>query len=479
MHPAALRSRLRLPLAACGALIMVALTAGCGGHHPQGSLTAPRAARAERRASEARDRELQARTFEFAWKRIGETYPHADFRGVDWQAVHDELIGRARRCRSADELRPVLAAMLSRLGESHFQVLPGDRARPRAAASSPTVAVLPGAAEGEADVPRGDLGMDVRRIGDEFVVTRVTADGPADSAGVATGWSVLALDDTHASDVIRRISGASDSRVAAQVGWAVMHAAMQGQPGSEASVQLREADDTIRTRRIARRAPPGEATRLGNLPPLVAEFDHAMLPERVGYIRFSMFLAPVAKPFSDAVREFIRDGARGVIIDLRGNPGGVGGLVMGMGGHFVREPGTSLGTMKTRESQLEFVANPRGPGAQFDGPVAILVDGLSLSTAEMFAAGLQHVRGARLFGQRTGGMALPSVIEILPNGDKMQFAIADLLAPDGQRIEGRGVQPDVEVPLRKQDLLEGKDATLDAALDWIASMTAPQPPPGT
>ena len=256
-----------------------------------------------------------------------------------------------------------------------------------------------------------------------------------------------------------------------------MRAAMHGAPGKTASVQVRDGNENVRTLALARRAPPGEATRLGNLPELIAEFEQRMLPGRVGYIRLSMFLAPVAQPFTDAVRGFVRDDARGIIIDLRGNPGGVGGLVMGMGGHFIRDKGKSLGTMKTRESQLEFVANPRGPGALFDGPVAILVDSLSFSTSELFASGMQQVRGARLFGQQTGGMALPSIIEVLPNGDKMQFAIADLLTPDGHRIEGSGVAPDVEVPLRKEDLLAGKDAALDAAEDWIAAMTGPDPPP--
>ena len=75
-------------------------------------------------------------------------------------------------------------------------------------------------------------------------------------------------------------------------------------------------------------------------------------------------------------------------------------------------------------------------------------------------------------------MALPSVVEVLPNGDKLQFAIADLTAPDGTRIEGRGVIPDEAVPLRREDLLAGRDADVDAAVTWLLSARTANVSPG-
>jgi carboxyl-terminal processing protease len=74
---------------------------------------------------------------------------------------------------------------------------------------------------------------------------------------------------------------------------------------------------------------------------------------------------------------------------------------------------------------------------------------------------------ARLFGERSAGQALPAVIYKLPTGDVLMHAVGDLRLADGTRIEGEGVRPDVELPLRQEDLLSGRDAALEAALRWI------------
>ena len=73
----------------------------------------------------------------------------------------------------------------------------------------------------------------------------------------------------------------------------------------------------------------------------------------------------------------------------------------------------------------------------------------------------------RVFGERSMGAALPSQFDKLPNGDVFIHATADFVTADGTRLEGRGVIPDEAVPLRRADLLAGRDAALDAALRWI------------
>lgn len=478
------------------ATVLAAITAGCAKAPPR-SASAPsarqarREARAEQELQRLKAQQLQREAFEHAWKRIADTYPYADFRGVDWQAVHDELLPRAERCRDAADLRPVLTEMLSRLNESHFQVLPGRA--PVAVPTSCDATPVP-ASDDDAEEPeslRGDVGLEVRRVGEEIVVLRVAEGSPAARAGIAPGWTLWAAGDVHARDVLRRVAShdarsvashdapgiaapdasgvaSRDARAGDYLAWAVMNAALRGPAGTTLRLVVQPPGEPQREIDLVR-AELGTAASLGTLEDLVVDFDARTLPGDVGYVRFNMFLAPVAQPFSEAMRGFVRDRAKGVVIDLRGNPGGIGGLVMGMAGHFVRSQGTSLGHMKTREASLDFIVNPRGPGAIYDGPVAILVDSLSLSTAELFAAGLQQLGRARVFGQPTGGMALPSIVESLPNGDKLQFAVADLTAPGGRRIEGVGVQPDAVVPLRVEDLRAGRDAVLEAATTWIES----------
>ena len=92
---------------------------------------------------------------------------------------------------------------------------------------------------------------------------------------------------------------------------------------------------------------------------------------------------------------------------------------------------------------------------------------MSGSATECFAGGMQSIRRARVFGQTSMGQALPALFDKLPNGDLLIHAYGDFVTADGTRLEGRGVVPDEMVPVRREDLLAGRDATLDAALAWI------------
>ena len=92
-----------------------------------------------------------------------------------------------------------------------------------------------------------------------------------------------------------------------------------------------------------------------------------------------------------------------------------------------------------------------------------------MSTSEIFAGGLKDLKLARVFGTRTPGAALPSTVEVLPNGDRFQYAFANYISVGGKPLEGAGVTPDVETPLTRSVLLEGRDPALDAAVSWIRS----------
>jgi len=155
----------------------------------------------------------------------------------------------------------------------------------------------------------------------------------------------------------------------------------------------------------------------------------------------------------------------GLIIDLRGNPGGVLGMANGLCGWLSRDE-FSLGKMQMRQGMIAFVVTPQ-EGA-FPGPIAVLIDSRSASTSEVLAAGLQEAKRARIFGERSAGAALPSQFRALPTGDLFQYAIADLQTPGGWALEGRGVQPNEPVSTHASDLTAGRDAVVLAARTWIA-----------
>jgi len=125
----------------------------------------------------------------------------------------------------------------------------------------------------------------------------------------------------------------------------------------------------------------------------------------------------------------------------------------------------SMGTMRMRSGYQRFAVFPQ-PNPYF-GPVAILTDGGSASTSEIFAAGMQELGRAIVVGERTVGAALPSIFTKLPTGALFQYAIGDFKTPKGTLIEGRGVAPDVEVKLTRRSLLEGRDVQLEMAIEQI------------
>jgi carboxyl-terminal processing protease len=405
-------------------------------------------------------------TFDAAWRVLRNNYVAEMAARVDWDALRAELRPRAEKATTDEEARALIREMIARIGQSHFAILP-----------APIASAMNGPALQPSDV--GSLGFDVRLVGPDLLVTHIDADGPAARAGVRPGWALTRVGPRVVRDALGAI-GPGPDHVRAFQAWALGTALLRGRTGEDADLEFTDADNRARPRNVMREAERGEPVKLGHLPLLFARLDSRRIQRggrAVGLIQFNVWMTPVSRQFDEAM-DHLRD-TDGIVIDLRGNPGGVLTMVMGLSGHFVKVP-IDLGVIRTRDAELKLVANPRlvgvsgQPVAPFAGPVAILVDSGSYSASEIFSGGMQAIGRARVFGSRTAGGALPAVLERLPGGDVLQYAIGDFVAADGRRIEGSGVVPDFPVATDRASLLAGRDPVLDAAVDWIAK--GPQTP---
>jgi len=224
-----------------------------------------------------------------------------------------------------------------------------------------------------------------------------------------------------------------------------------------------DQDNQSREATIQRAQLKGEMSeRFGNFPPQYMEFEAKRIGNNIGYIRFNIFVIGLLERIKSAIRGM--SDASGIIIDVRGNPGGLGGMAAGIAGVLEKKQ-TSLGTMHQRVGHINFAVFPQA--SVYSGPVVIVTDGGSASTSEIFAAGLQELGRAVVVGERTAGAALPSIIQKLPTGALFQYAIGDFKTPKGTLIEGRGVIPDVEVKFTRRSLLDGRDVQLEAAIEQI------------
>jgi len=283
---------------------------------------------------------------------------------------------------------------------------------------------------------------------------------------------------------VMSLPDASRQRALSEVDF-TLNGALSPSVGDTVRITLSNPGEKLTFERVLVGVPThGTVSKFGNLPPIAGLVRASRLPITtaagrsacIGTISFNIWLPALAPELARAV-ESVADCA-GVVIDLRGNPGGVGAMVMGFGGYFV-DSAVSLGTMRTRDLALNFAINPRrlrvnghdtGP---FSGKLAILVDPMTASTSEIFATGMQRIGRARVFGERSATAALPALMQRLPSEDVFVHAVADFRDPSGARIEGAGVIPDEVVPLTQADLSNNVDAPLRAAIRWIASSAVP------
>jgi carboxyl-terminal processing protease len=408
----------------------------------------------------AEQRQKNIESFELVWRTIRDSHYDPRLGGVDWQAVRAELRPRVEKASSMDEARAVMNDMLGRLGHTHVMVFPASLYED----------MQGGRANGKA---RHDAvpGFDVRMADGEAVVVRVTEGLPAARAGVRPGWRVRKINGEPLGPVLDRVRKAMrDPAAVPTMQVFVVMGRLRGVEGTEVRVTFLDGSDKEVSLSLRLARPRGNRVQLGHMLPEYVHFESRRVDNGIAYFSLNNFLdAPrVMKAFGDMVQENLK--APGFILDLRGNPGGVVAMSMGMGGWFVDRPDLRLGTETSRKGFEHYVLNPRE--APYEGPLAILVDEFSASTSEILAGGLQGLKRARIFGTRTAGAALPSFFVRLPNGDGFQYVVADYVSVSGRRLEGNGVQPDEVVPLDRRALLAGRDPVLDAAVRWIRSQQA-------
>ena len=402
-------------------------------------------------------RQLNIDSFEMVWQTVRDKHWDPKLGGLDWQAIHDELRPKVERAATLDEARAVMSDMLDRLKQTHFGIVPGEAYREMGSAT----------ADDDSGPPDGNPCIDARVIDGHVLVTSVEPDSPAAATGVKPGWEILRIGGKDLDPGLAKIRGSLSSQptLLDLLQSLAVTSRLSGQVGTSVEVQFLNGRDKKVSVKLTRARPRGQLAQFGNLPPVHFWVESRTIKPNIGYVRFNLFFAPDS--LIAAVQQAVKacQTCDGFIVDLRGNPGGLGFLATGVAGWFTDKQGQRLGSMFLRGATIKFVVFPRAE--PFLGPLAILVDGCSASTSEIFAGGLKDLGRARIIGTRTAGAALPSVFTRLPNGDGFQYAIANYISEGGQPLEGLGATPDQEVKLTRRQLLEGQDPVLNAAVSWI------------
>jgi carboxyl-terminal processing protease len=208
--------------------------------------------------------------------------------------------------------------------------------------------------------------------------------------------------------------------------------------------------------------------------------EHEMKDGQLGYIGLSLFNAHADTQVAQAVRKLEKQGMKGLILDLRDNPGGVLEAAIDLASRFV-PPGNNAVVIEEAGGKREEVPCDPKKYLKLRVPLVVLVDGASASAAEILAGAIKDNHTGTLVGEVTFGKGLVQSVIELPGGSAVAITSARYLTSKGNdinrtRTRRGGVEPDLPVTISPRDLFAGKDTQLDRAMEFLREQLAARPP---
>ena len=311
------------------------------------------------------------------------------------------------------------------------------------------------------------IGATVASENGEIVIVAPIEDTPADRAGILPG------------DVVVSVNGESTE------GWTQEKAVImiRGPKGSTVTLVVRHSDGAEETLEIER--DEIEVQSVTTQPPGGALQDGAGTQiDDVAYIYIREFSQPTTEQFREALQAAVDSGKRGVILDLRNNPGGLLRTTVEVADEFLDE-GIILSEVERGSDDPEHIRAGNG-GIATEIPVVVLINRFSASGSEVLAAALSDNGRATVVGEKSFGKGTVNISNDLGDGGQVYISIAKWLTPDGLAIDGVGVRPDIDVQLSDEDIDLRRDVQLFKALDVLrntdttpATALTPQASPTT
>lgn len=357
--------------------------------------------------------------FDEVWHMVNEHYLYPDFHGLDWAAVREEFAPKVARARSNDDFYVLLTEMVGRLGDQHSRFLaPGDAVAEDAQSTGVETRV--------------GIGVIMMVSAEGTVIQQVFAGSPAERAGLRPRDRIVAVNGTRCVvDGCDSLDGPEGSHVRLTV----------EAPGEEARdvVVTREYID-IRVVPVVRR-----------------------LEGNIGYMSIpSLWISDMDEQVSGALTDLVVEKPlNGLILDLRGNPGGWRNVLMSVMSHFVQG---EVGAFFDRHHDATlFVKQGSGPDLR-DLPLVVFIDQETSSYAEVLAAVLQAEAGAYVVGVPSPGNTETIYAYELNGGARLWLAQEGFRLRNGKNLEGEGVQPDVVIDVDWSSYSEENDPYILEAL---------------
>ena len=406
-------------------------------------------------------------SFETIWQTIKDDYFDPTFGGVDWNDTYGRYKPQVETAKNEEEYYLLINKMLFELNVSHIGFVPPDDLH----LIEPVLSA------------EGSIGIQVRMVDDNAVISSVTPESPSAQAGLQAGYIIKSINGNKIEDstAIKYIDECDFSDIEKQkrrhlkilmppynernrkctITSAILEK-INGPPDTTISISYIDGNANTHEKKIVRTKHKGRIVIDDAMPPVFVEFNAERLANNIGYICFNAFLPPVDHMFIKAI-DSMTD-ISGLIIDIRGNPGGFFPVRKALAEKIIQKR-TLFWRYKERNQIRNVYLDPsQNP---YDGPVAILIDVMSASSSEEFAGGMKAINRAVIVGERSPGRVLIMKTLKLENGGVLIYPFGQTRTMDDHILEGNGVMPDIEVNLNRKSLLQGKDAQLEAAINFL------------
>ena len=384
-------------------------------------------------------REGRLAVFDDVWSTINQRYYDRNFQGLDWQAQRATYRDLAANADSSQELYSLLRRMIASLDDSHTRIFaPEERFdwwRPRFVT----------------------IGASVTEIDGVPVVVNVEPGSVAHRAGIRPGDLIESVNGSPALDIIERRLG---NPIAASTGVSRMRAfssIFDGAASSSVEVGWRTRDGKLKKARFQRY---WQQRELG---------VRMHMKDRVAIVNMDVFTRRVAEVLTTALRKDLRE-ARALILDFRTNGGGDAEAMIDVASAFLAS-GLNMGQFTDRFGySYSITTRTKSPFIpqviqQTQVPVIILAGARTSSAAEIFIAAFKSAGRARVIGNQTCGCVLAiRHRHTLPDGGILDVSEMDYQTANWNRLEKRGVQPDIAVPVDRADLYAKRDRAMELAM---------------
>ena len=261
---------------------------------------------------------------------------------------------------------------------------------------------------------------------------------PAQKAGLKAGDKVLKVDDTLTADLTL------DEAVSL----------IRGQKGTEVVLLItREEWDEAKEIKIIRDTI--------KIPIIKLEIKES----NIAYIQFYHFTENASKEFSKVVREILNSQVKGIVLDLRNNPGGYLETSVDIASWFL--PRNEIVVIEDFGNGQDNKYRSKGYGDLEDIPTVILINQGSASASEILAGALRDIKGIKIVGQKSFGKGSVQQLEKLKGGSSIKITVAKWLTPSGLSIRDEGITPDIEIEITEEDIDEMRDPQLNKALELL------------